>query len=105
MDQRVTIIPILYLPKGGFAEQLYNTQPGKEVYRWLSQSVSPPERYGNQTLYVGYRNDQTFTTELDLFAYSPSLCRIRRQPQPRRQDRLPNSASTLTSARSNSRQS
>jgi len=105
MDQRVTIIPILYLPKGGFAEQLYNTQPGKEVYRWLSQSVSPPERYGNQTLYVGYRNDQTFTTELDLFAYSPSLRRIRRQPQPRRQDRLPNSASTLTSARSNSRQS
>jgi len=95
MDQRVTIIPILYLPKGGFAEQLYNTQPGKEVYRWLSQSVSPPERYGNQTLYVGYRNDQTFTTKLDLFAYSPSLRRIRRQPQPRRQDRLPNSASTF----------
>ena len=91
----MTIIPILYLPKGGFAEQLYNTQPGKEVYRWLSQSVSPPERYGNQTLYVGYRNDQTFTTKLDFFAYSPSLRRIRRQPQPRRQDRLPNSASTF----------
>lgn len=95
MDQRVTIIPILYLPQGGFAEQLYNTQPGKEIYRWLSQSVSPPERYGNQTLYVGYRNDQSFTTKLDLFAYSPSLRRIRRQPQPRRQDRLPNSASTF----------
>src|SRR5581483_12003156 len=95
LDQRVTIIPILYLPQGGFMEQLYNTQPGKEVYRWLSQSVSPPERYGNQTLYVGYRNDQTFTTKLDLFAYSPALRRIRRQPQPRREDRLPNSASTF----------
>lgn len=95
MDQRVTIIPILYLPQGGFAEQLYGTKPGTEIYRWLSQSVSPPERYGNQTLYVGYRNDQTFTTKLDLFAYSPSLRRIRRQPQPRRQDRLPNSASTF----------
>src|SRR5215470_3872989 len=49
MDQRVSIIPILYLPEGGFAEQLYATKPGQEVYRWLSQSVSPPERYGNQT--------------------------------------------------------
>ncbi len=95
MDQRVTIIPVLYLPEGGFAEQLYATKPGQEVYRWLSQSVSPPERYGNQTLYVGYRNDQTFTTKLDLFAYSPALRRVRRQPQPRREDRLPNSASTF----------
>ncbi len=95
MDQRVTIIPILYLPEGGFAEQLYATKPGQEVYRWLSQSVSPPERYGNQTLYVGYRNDHTFTTKLDLFAYAPALRRIRRQPQPRREDRLPNSAFTF----------
>jgi hypothetical protein len=95
MDQRVTIIPVLYLPEGGFAEHLYGTKPGQEVFRWLSQSVSPPERYGNQTLYVGYRNDRTFTTKLDLFAYSPALRRIRRQPQPRREDRLPNSASTF----------
>lgn len=95
MDQRVTIIPVLYLPQGGFAEQLYGTKPGQEIYRWLSQSVSPPERYGNQTLYVGYRTDNTFTTKLDLFAYTPSLRRIRRQPQPRREDRLPNSASTF----------
>ena len=95
MDQRVTIIPIAYLPEGGFAEQLYGMKPGQEVYRWLSQSVAPAERYGNQTLYVGYRTDQKFTTKLDLFAYSPSLRRIRRQPQPRREDRLPNSASTF----------
>jgi hypothetical protein len=95
MDQRVSIVPILYVPEGGFAGQLYATNPGQEVYRWLSQSVSPPERYGNQTLYVGYRNDHTFTTTLDLFAYAPALRRIRRQPQPRREDRLPNSAFTF----------
>ena len=98
MDQRVSIVPILYVPEGGFAGQLYATNPGQEVYRWLSQSVSPPERYGNQTLYVGYRNDHTFTTKLDLFAYSPALRRIRRQPQPRREDRLPNSAMTFDDA-------
>lgn len=33
--------------------------------------------------------------KLDLFAYSPALRRVRRQPQPRREDRLPNSASTF----------
>jgi hypothetical protein len=95
MDQRVSIIPILYLPQGGFAAQLYATAPGQEVYRWMSQSVSPPERYGSQTLYVGYRTDLSFPTKLDLFAYSPALRRIRRQPQPRREDRLPNSAMTF----------
>ena len=95
MDQRVTIIPILYLPEGGFAEYLYTRKPGQEVYRWLSQSVSPAERYGSQTLYVGYRTDLTFPTKLDMFAYSPALRRIRRQPQPRREDRLPNSAFTF----------
>lgn len=95
LDQRVTIIPILYLPQSGFTEQLYSTKPGQEVYRWLSQAVAPPERYGNQTLYVGYRNDHTFTTKLDLFAYSSALRRVRHQPQPRREDRLPNSASTF----------
>lgn len=94
MDQRVTIIPVFYLPQS-FSDQLYNAKPGQEIYRWLSQSVSPPERYGNQTLYVGYRNDRAFTTKLDLFAYSPALRRVRRQPQPRREDRLPNSASTF----------
>ena len=57
--------------------------------------MSPPERYGSQTLYVGYRTDLTFTTKFDLFAYSPALRRIRRQPQPRREDRLPNSALTF----------
>ena len=95
MDQRVTLIPILYFPKGGFGEHLYDATPGQEVYRWLSQSVSPPERFGSQTLWIGYRTDQTFTTKIDMFVYSPSLRRIRRQPQPRREDRLPNSAATF----------
>ena len=95
LDQRVSIIPILYLPEQGFLEHLYHSKPGQDLYRWLSQSVSPPERYGNQTLFIGYRTDQGFTTKLDMFAYTPALRRIRRQPQPRREDRLPNSAQTI----------
>ncbi len=95
MDQRVSIIPILYLPAGGFVEHLYNTEPGEEIFRWLSQAVSPAERYGTQTLFIGYRTDQTFPTKVELFAYSPSMRRIRRQPAPRREDRLPNGAATF----------
>ena len=37
MDQRVTLIPILYFPENGFGEHLYAAQPGQEIYRWLSQ--------------------------------------------------------------------
>ncbi|MGH8010391.1 MAG: DUF1329 domain-containing protein, partial [Candidatus Binatia bacterium] len=95
LDQRVSIIPVLYLPRAGFPEHLYQIKPGQELYRWLQQSVSPPESYGTQTLFIGYRTDQRFTTKLDMFAYTPALRRIRRQPQPRREDRLPNSASTI----------
>ncbi len=95
LDQRVSIIPGLYLPEKGFWGHLYEVKPGQELFRWLQQSVSPPERYGSQSLFIGYRTDQSFTTKLDMFAYSPELRRIRRQPQPRREDRLPNSAETF----------
>ncbi|MBI3800522.1 MAG: DUF1329 domain-containing protein [Deltaproteobacteria bacterium] len=94
LDQRVSIIPTLYLPND-FLDQLYHIPAGQEVFRWLSQAVAPPERYGTQSLFIGYRTDQQVTTKLDMFAYSPSLRRIRRQPQPRRDDRLANSAQTI----------
>jgi Protein of unknown function (DUF1329) len=94
LDQRVSIIPTLYLPND-FLDQLYHTPPGQEVFRWLSQAVAPPERYGTQSLFIGYRTDQHVTTKLDMFAYTPSLRRIRRQPQPRRDDRMANSAQTI----------
>src|SRR5262245_57040789 len=94
LDQRVSIIPTLYLPSS-FTDQLYHVPAGQDVFRWLSQAVAPPERYGNQSLFIGYRSDQHFTTKLDMFAYTPSLRRIRRQPQPRRDDRMANSAQTI----------
>ena len=72
LSQRLSIIPILYLPENGFLEHLYQARPGQELYRWLSQAVSPPERYGTQSLFIGYRTDQSFTTKLDMFAYAPA---------------------------------
>jgi hypothetical protein len=63
--------------------------------RALFQAIAPPESYGEQFLMNLYRTDQQFSTKTDFFVYSPSLRRIRRQPQPRRQDKYPGFAGTF----------
>ncbi len=87
---------VLYVPdEEGLAGHLYATPPGKEYFRWLWQYTAPPEDYGNQWLMVGYRTDQTFATRLDSFLYSPSQRRVRRMPQPRRDERFPNNVQNM----------
>ncbi len=65
------------------------TPPGEWYTQWLFQTIAPAERHGRQSLYTLYRTDQQHQTRLDLFIYSPELRRVRRQPQPRRQDKAP----------------
>jgi len=95
LSQAKTAGAVLYIPGGGLAGHLYATPPGKEYFRWLFQDTAPPEDYGNQWLQVGYRTDQTFATRLDFFIFSPALRRVRRMPQPRRDDRFPNNVQTM----------
>ena len=86
---------VLYTPEEGLAGYLYSTSPGEEYFRWLFQDTAPPEDYGNQFLQAGYRTDQTFSTRLDFFIYSPAQRRVRRMPQPRRGDRFPNNVQSM----------
>ena len=86
---------ILYIPKGGLAGQLYATAPGKEYFRWLFHYTDPPESAGDQFIWTGYRTDQTYLTRLDFFFYSLSQRRVRRMPQPRREDRFANTVQTV----------
>jgi hypothetical protein len=79
---------VLYRGPAGLFGQLA-TKPGEWYTQWLFQTVAPAEKYGRQSLYTLYRTDQQFGTKLDLFAYAPELRRVRRQPQPRRQDKEP----------------
>ncbi len=79
---------VLYRSPAGLLGQL-KAKPGEWYTRWLFQATAPPEEYGRQSLYTLYRTDQQFTTKAHLFAYSPELRRVRRQPQPRRQDKYP----------------
>jgi outer membrane lipoprotein-sorting protein len=95
LQQGKTAGVILYVPEEGLAGYLYATSPGKEYVRWLFYDTAPPESYGNQSLMTGYRTDQTFSTRMDSFFYSPSLRRVRRMPQPRRDDRFPNNVQTM----------
>jgi len=85
---------VLYPSSPGLAGQL-TTKPGEWYTRFLFQAIAPPEEHGRQSLYTLYRTDQQFTTKTDLFAYSPHLRRVRRQPQPRRQDTSPGFAGTF----------
>ena len=64
-----------------------------DVYsRWLIFNTFPPETEAEQQLWVVYRSDPKFTTKMDFFIYSPQLRRVRRQPQPRRDQRFPDNA-------------
>ena len=63
-------------------------QPGELLAHWLTQDLSPPENYGNQMLFITYRTDQEKRTKADLFGYSPAIRRVRRFPQPQREDKM-----------------
>jgi hypothetical protein len=73
----------------------FNAKPGEVYARWLSQDTAPPESLGNQMLMLQHRTNQAATTKTDMFAYSPILHRVRRFPQPRRQDRFPDQPMTF----------
>ena len=95
LNQGVTIGVNFYMgennaTEGGVLAQL-RTAPGKDYERMVFYYTSPPESLGEQNLWILYRTDLKATTQLDYFAYAPSLRRVRRFPQPRRGERFPNS--------------
>ncbi len=89
-----TIVLGLHVQPEGL-EGYLKLKPGEVFARWLSQDTAPPENLGNQLLMVQHRTDQQVTTKADMFGYSPVLRRVRRFPQPRRQDRFPDQPVTF----------
>jgi hypothetical protein len=89
-----TIVLGLHVQPEGL-EGYLKMKPGDVFARWLSQDTAPPENLGNQLLMVQHRTDQQATTKTDMFGYSPVLRRVRRFPQPRRQDRFPDQPVTF----------
>jgi len=60
------------------------TTPGKGFARMFYYYVHPPKDDGMQGLWVYRRTDKDHKTRIDSFLYTPSLRRVRRQPQPQR---------------------
>lgn len=78
-----------------FGHYMYNVKAGDVYTRWLNIDVFPPEGEGTQQLWAPRRTDKEFRTKMDFFVYSPQLRRVRRQPEPRRDQRFPDNAQTF----------
>ncbi len=95
IEQSKVVVLVDYRTPEGLVGEVYHTASGEIFTTSLAQYTGPPERYGNQLLSSRYRVDKTFTKKLEMYIYTPSLRRVRRQPQPRRGDRFPNLAFTF----------
>lgn len=95
LNQGITVGMNYYIPEQGVRGYIEHTAPGQDYYRMVFYYTYPPEHLGAQELWVLYRTDQQITTKLDYFTYAPSLRRVRRQPQPRRGERFPNSVQSF----------
>lgn len=91
--------PIFYVPNAtdhyGLAGELYGTRPGDPTRKITGQNIFPPEDLGNQMVLVQYRAGGDAAARWDMYAYSPALRRVRRQPQPRRGDKLAQGAESF----------
>jgi hypothetical protein len=91
--------PIFYVPNAsghqGLEGELYDTEPGGPTRKITGQNIFPPEDLGNQMVMIQYRAGGETSTRWDMYAYSPALRRVRRQPQPRRGDKLAQGAESF----------
>ena len=79
----------------GLEGYIRDVQGGEQYSRWLTWSSFPPEEEGAQQLWAPFRTDMKSRKKMDFFIYSPNLRRVRRQPEPRRDQRFPDNAQTF----------
>ncbi len=79
----------------GLDGYIHGSKPGNVYSRWTMYDTFPPESEGAQQLWLPHRTDMENRTKMDYFIYSPTLRRVRRQPQPRRDQRFPDNAQTF----------
>ena len=95
VNQGETVFYLMLDGKEGYATYLYDTAPGAIYTRWMTYDTFPPESESTQQLWLPRRTDAEFRTKMDYFIYSPQLRRVRRQPEPRRDQRFPDNAQTF----------
>lgn len=95
INQGATVGYIATGGRPGFGGYMHDKHAGEIYTRWLMFDTFPPENEGAQQLWLPYRTDNAFRTKMDFFIYSPQLRRVRRQPEPRRDQRFPDNAQTF----------
>lgn len=79
----------------GFPGYMTDPSPGEIYAKWILYDLFPPENINSQQLWFLYRTDMENRTKMDFFVYSPQLRRVRRQPEPRRDQRFPDNSQTF----------
>lgn len=95
LDEGITAVFTHYEPAHDGVPGQLDVAPGSSYNRMAFFYTYPPENYGLQELWVLRRTNKQETTKLDNFIYSPSMRRVRRQPQPRRDAQFPNNVQTF----------
>ncbi|MGE3774006.1 MAG: DUF1329 domain-containing protein, partial [Gammaproteobacteria bacterium] len=95
INQGAGVSYVMQTTPPGFDAYVRQVKAGDVYSRWLIYSMFPPETEAEQQLWVPYRTDAENRTKMDFFVYSPQMRRVRRQPQPRRDQRFPDNAQTF----------
>ena len=95
INQGAGISYVMQTTEPGFGAYIHGVKAGEVYSRWMIYSTFPPETESEQQLWTPNRTDAQFRTKMDFFIYSPQLRRVRRQPQPRRDQRFPDNAQTF----------
>lgn len=96
LDQQIAMSAVLYLPQGGFPGQLYDTQPGQELFRWISHEVNSQYPADTAILQVGYHTGKNKNVALATFFPRPGLPPMRSAIS--RSERLPQGIGTVDDA-------
>ena len=95
INQGVSVSYTAPIGRPGLEGYIRDVKPGEPYARWTLFDVFPPESEGAQQLWLPYRTDKEHRTKMDFYVYSEQLRRVRRQPQPRRDQRFPDNSQTF----------
>jgi hypothetical protein len=95
LSQSITVVRIgIFSEQEGLPGHIF-TPPGNDYLRMFYYYTYPPKSKDMQGLWVQRRTDKKQRTKYDNFLYSPSLRRVRRLPQARRDIPLMKAAQSL----------
>jgi hypothetical protein len=95
LSQSATVLRVgIFSEEEGVPGQLF-TIPGKDYMRTFYYFTYPAKREGTQGMWIYRRTSKAQKTRFDSFMYSPSLRRVRRSPQPRRDTPMPGSVQSV----------